>query len=122
MWNCHAVSSTSRARMLIGICSVALLAVTPSRAVAGQFEIASCQADQLNFSTSAFNDFATRGMKIKRACNPEGPGLRGLVTSNAVQTGQVPRGSVAMATISAPAGTRFTTFRWAGSAQRRDCR
>ena len=61
-------------------------------------------------------------MRIKRACNPEGPGLRGLITGNVVRGGQVPRGSVAMATISAPPGTRFTSFRWAGSAQRRDCR
>ena len=61
-------------------------------------------------------------MKIRRACDPEGPGLRGLITSNVVRRGRVPRGSVAMATISAPAGTRFTSFRWAGTARRRDCR
>ena len=49
-------------------------------------------------------------------------GLRGLITSNVVRRGRVQRGSVAMATISAPAGTRFTSFRWAGTARRRDCR
>ena len=48
----------------------------------GEFSVATCQADSLTFSTHAFVDFATRGMSIKRACNPEGPGLRGLITAN----------------------------------------
>ena len=96
--------------------------VRPMAAVAGEFSVANCQADPLNYSTRAFEDFATRGMKIKRACDPEGPGLRGLITSNVVRRGRVPRGAVALAAISAPAGTRFTSFRWAGSARRRDCR
>ena len=91
-------------------------------AVAGVFTVASCQADQVNFSSTAFNDFATRGMSIRRACNPEGPGIRGLVTANTVGRVAVPRGSVAMAALSAPEGTRFTSFRWAGSARRTDCR
>ena len=105
-----------------GALSVLLVTLASSSASAGQFTVASCQADRLNFSTSAFNDFATRGMTIRRACNPEGPGLRGLVTANSTGRVAVPRGSVAMAAISAPTGTRFTTFRWAGSARRRDCR
>ena len=45
-------------------------------------------------------------MKIRRACNPEGPGLRGLITSNVVRGGRVPRGSVALATITAPRPAR----------------
>jgi hypothetical protein len=98
------------------------MATIADGAVAGEYTVATCQADPLNFSTRAFDDFATRGMKIKRACDPEGPGLRGLVTSNVVRGARVPRGAVAMATISAPAGTRFTSFRWAGTARRRDCR
>ena len=61
-------------------------------------------------------------MRIRRACNPEGPGLRGLVTANSSGRGTVPRGAVALVATSAPAGTRFTTFRWAGSLRRRDCR
>ena len=60
-------------------------------------------------------------MKIKRACDPEGPGLRGLITSNVVRRGRVQRGAVAMATISAP-GDAVHDFRWAGTARRRDCR
>ena len=105
-----------------GALSVLLAALAASSAWAGQFTVASCQADQLNFSTTAFADFATRGMKIVRACNPEGPGLRGLITANVVQAGSVPRGAASIATINAPAGTTLTTLRWAGTARRRDCR
>src|SRR5215213_8498420 len=99
-----------------------LLAIPQAAAAAGEFTIANCQADRGGFSTTAFNDFATRGMTIRRACNPEGPGIRGLVTANSTRRGTVPRGSVALVAISAPTGTRFTTFRWAGSARRTDCR
>ncbi len=105
-----------------GVLSVLLAALLPAGATAGQFTVASCQADRVNFSTTAFTDFATRGMTIRRACNPEGPGIRGLVTANATRRGTVPRGSVAMVAFAAPGGTRFTTLRWAGSARRRDCR
>jgi hypothetical protein len=105
-----------------GALSVALAALAAANAAAGQFTVASCQADRANFSTTAFNDFATRGMTIRRACNPEGPGIRGLVTANSTNRGTVPRGAVAMVALSAPGGTRFTTFRWAGSARRSDCR
>lgn len=99
---------------------VMLVGATPARA--GQFEVATCQADRLNYGTQAFGDFATRGMKIRRACNPEGTGLRGLVTSNVIRRARIDRGSMAAATIKAPPGTTFTTFRWAGSARRVDCR
>jgi hypothetical protein len=99
-----------------------VVALGTTSALAGQFTVASCQADQLGFTTSAFSDFATRGMDIRRACNPEGPGIRGLVTGNARRRGALPRGSVAMVALTAPAGTSFTTFRWAGSARRTDCR
>src|SRR5687767_11511929 len=99
-----------------------LLAIPQAAAAAGEFTVASCQADRISFSTTAFNDFATRGMTVRRACNPEGPGIRGLVTANSTRRGSVPRGSVAMVAFAAPSGTRFTKLRWAGSARRRDCR
>ena len=57
------------------------MALSAGRAVAGEYAVANCQADPLNFSTRAFEDFATRGMKIRRACDPEGPGMRGLITA-----------------------------------------
>jgi len=96
-------------------------ALAASSADAGEFTIASCQADRVNFSSTAFSDFASRGMTIRRACNPEGPGIRGLVTANSPGRGTVPRGAVAMVALPAPAGTHLTTFRWAGSARRSDC-
>jgi hypothetical protein len=107
---------------LASACVAILIALAPGSAAAGEFAVANCQADPLNFSTRAFDDFATRGMKIRRACDPEGPGLRGLITSNVIRGGRVQRGAVAMVTISAPLGTRFASFRWAGTARRRDCR
>jgi hypothetical protein len=113
---------TAQRWFVTSACVGILVALSAEAAVAGEFSVANCQADPLNFSTRAFEDFAHRGMKIRRACDPEGPGLRGLITGNVVRGGRVPRGSVAMATISAPAGTRFTSFRWAGTARRRDCR
>lgn len=114
--------SAIRVAVVAGALTVLLAVVGTSGANAGQFVVASCQADRTNFSTTAFNDFATRGMTIRRACDPEGPGIRGLVTANVTSRGAVPRGSVAMVAINAPSGTMFTTFRWAGSARRRDCR
>jgi hypothetical protein len=102
--------------------ALTLAALAAQPAAAGDFSVANCQADPLGFSTRAFNDFATRGMKIRRACNPQGPGLRGFILGNVVRGGRVERGSVALATITAPPGTRFTTYRWEGTARRRDCR
>jgi hypothetical protein len=115
-------AAISRACAVAAPLAVLLVALTTGDAAAGEFRVASCQADRLNFSTQAFSDFATRGMKIKRACNPEGPGLRGLITANVVDRGRVARGALALASINAPAGTRFTSFRWAGTVRRRDCR
>src|SRR3954447_10106409 len=105
-----------------GVSSALLVLAAAGAASAGEFTVAACQADRANYSTTAFNDFATRGMRIRRACNPEGPGMRGLVTGNSTSRETVPRGSVAMVALSAPAGTRFTKFRWAGTARRTDCR
>src|SRR3954454_8010425 len=115
-------AAISRACAIAPPLAVLLIALTTGEAAAGEFRVASCQADRLNFSTQAFSDFATRGMKIKRACNPEGPGLRGLITANIVDRGRVARGALALASINAPPGTRFTSFRWAGTVRRRDCR
>jgi hypothetical protein len=61
-------------------------------------------------------------MMWKRACDPEGPGLRGLVTSNVVRSGRVVRGSRSSFVMKAPAGTQFGHFIWSGQARRHDCR
>ena len=97
-----------------------LLVAAPARA--NEFTINACQADRAEFSTRAFEQFANRGMMWKRACNPIGPGLRGLITSNVMRSGRVQRGSRAYFVLNAPAGTHFTQLSWSGDARRDDCR
>ena len=89
---------------------------------AGVFQIKACTADTQNWSSQAFQEFATRGMRWKRACNPEGEGLSGLVTGNVVRSGRVARGAGAYFVLNAPPGTQFATLWWSGQARRRDCR
>src|SRR5688572_6205112 len=74
------------------LCGLVLIGSAGS-AAAGEYNINACQGDRLGLSSQAFEDFATRGMMWKRACDPEGPGLRGLVTANVVRPGTVPRGA-----------------------------
>ena len=102
------------------VVGVALLVSRP--AAASEFTINACQADRAEFSTQAFDDFANRGMMWKRACDPEGPGLRGLVTANVVRAGRVARGARSYFVLNAPSGTRFARLSWSGQARRRDCR
>jgi hypothetical protein len=94
----------------------------PRQAAAGEFTIDACQADAGNFASTAFENFATRGMRWRRACNPLGPGLRGLVTANVVSSGKVAHGAQSAFVLEAPPGTAFSRLRWSGHAQRRDCR
>jgi 5-hydroxyisourate hydrolase-like protein (transthyretin family) len=110
------------ATLAVAVAAVAATATTaPSPAAAGEFTIASCQANGA-FSSGAFQDFATRGMKWRRACNPLGPGLRGLVTANASGEGHVQVGSQSAFVLEAPPETTMTKLRWSGAAHRRDCR
>ena len=44
-----------------GALSVLALLAAPGTVYAGQLTIASCQADRMNFSTTAFNDFRDQG-------------------------------------------------------------
>ena len=106
---------------LVAALATLTLAAAARPAHAGEFVVGNCQADPLSFGTRAFEDFATRGMKITRLCNPEGSGLIGLVTTNAAGSGRIARGARADAILNAPAGTYFTKFRWAGTTRRRDC-
>jgi hypothetical protein len=101
--------------------AVLLLVAAPRPALAGQFTIATCQANG-DYSSGAFEDFATRGMKWRRACNPLGPGLRGLVTANVSREGHVATGAQSAFVLEAPPGTTFSALRWSGYAHRRDCR
>jgi hypothetical protein len=94
----------------------------PRLALAGEYTIHTCEADEAGYSSAAFEVFAERGMKWRRACDPRGPGLRGLVSSNVSGPGRVPRGAEAGFILSAPPGTTFSGMRWSGHAHRRDCR
>jgi hypothetical protein len=95
---------------------------TARPANAGEYTINVCQADEAGYASGAFADFATRGMRWRRACNPLGPGLRGLVTANVPGTGRVADGAQSAFILDAPSGTSFSRLRWSGHAQRRDCR
>jgi hypothetical protein len=110
--------------LLAAVAAILLVAplARPPRAAAGEFTIDACQADAGNFASGAFENFATRGMRWRRACNPLGPGLRGLVTANVVSTGKVAHGAQSAFVLEAPPGTAFSRLRWSGHAQRRDCR
>jgi hypothetical protein len=109
-------------RVIVAVASGVVSLGHPGEAAAGAFTINTCASDPPNFSTQAFEDFATRGMMWKRACDPEGYGLRGLVTGNVVRSGRVARGARSYFTLTAPAGTYFAWIRWSGHGQRRDCR
>src|ERR1700759_3177911 len=114
------VSALPLAAIAFALASLAL-AAAPRPALAGEFTIASCEANG-SFSSGAFEDFATRGMKWRRACNPLGPGLRGLVTANVSGEGHVPVESQSAFVLEAPPQTTFSSLDWSGYAHRRDCR
>ncbi|MGN6817025.1 MAG: hypothetical protein ACTHK3_13235 [Solirubrobacterales bacterium] len=110
------------AAAIAGVLVILAGLATPRPAAAGEYTIQACQADDAGYVSSAFQDFATRGMKWRRACNPLGPGLRGLVSANVPGTGKVARGAQSGFELDAPPGTTFSRLRWSGHAQRRDCR
>lgn len=113
----------STTKILIALVAVlAIVGFAPQSATAGEYTITACQADDAGYVSAAFENFASRGMKWRRACNPLGPGLRGLVTANVPGSGRVPRGAQSAFVLKAPPETTFSRLRWSGQAQRRDCR
>ena len=100
---------------------IVVLLVCAATAWGGVFPVGACQAAPADYSTRAFDGFAHRGMSVRRACDPEGPGIRGLITRNVIARNAVRRGAAAIVTMTAPAGTQFQTFRWAGQVRRRHC-
>src|SRR5215204_831573 len=118
----HIVRTAGSLRQVAVIAALAGILTGSAPAQANEFTINACQADRSEFSTRAFEDFANRGMLWRRACNPEGPGLRGLVTANVVRAGRVARGSRSYFVLKAPEGTRFSRLSWSGQARREDCR
>ena len=64
-------------RVLIGVLGVlAVAGFLPTAAEAGTYPVVACQSDGRAFRTHAFTDFATRGMRIRRACRSGAPSLR----------------------------------------------
>ena len=124
----HALFFSTRAprhrllALVVAVVLAALAMVSPRPAAAGEFTITACQADAGEFASGAFENLATRGMRWRRACNPLGPGLRGLVTANVVTTAHVAHGAQSAFVLNAPPGTVISRFRWSGHAERRDCR
>lgn len=116
------VTGVFRTAFLVAALMATMLALAAGPANAGEFRLATCQADRMNYSMDAFAGRAGGGMTLKRACNPEGTGLRGMITTNIVRKTAIPHGSASYATIDAPPGTRFATLTWAGTFRRRDCR
>ncbi len=110
-------------KTLVALLAAVLLALVAAPPVtAGEYTIHICEADEAGYTSSAFEEFAERGMKWRRACDPLGPGLRGLVSANVPRPGRVPRGAESGFILSAPPGTAFSRLRWSGHARRRDCR
>jgi hypothetical protein len=111
----------SRSLLIALTMAIASLAA-PGPAIAGEYTISICQADDAGYVSTAFENFATRGMKWRRACDPVAPGLRGLVSSNVMGDGRVPAGAQSGFLLDAPPGTTLSRLRWSGEARRRDCR
>jgi hypothetical protein len=94
-----------------------------SASAAGTYTVNVCGAAAPGYQSGAFSEFANRGMRSKRACNPDGPPtLRGLVTSNVLRSGRVKRGAQSRFVFAAPGGTSLASMRWRGQTFRRDCR
>jgi len=89
-------------------------------ATAGTYTVRSCGAAP-GFSSQAFGDFATRGMRVRRACNPQGHGLRGLLVGNVPRPGRVAFRARSILTMVAPRGAHFKRYEWSGDLRRRDC-
>ena len=114
-------------KALIVLIALLAPAVAAPGAQASTYRIYSCQADTFpsggKFSSKAFSgQFVTRGMILRRACSPNGPGERGLMTGNRLRKGRVAKGSRSIIQIIARPGTRFRTFKWLGRLRRADCR
>jgi hypothetical protein len=110
-----------RTRRWMAALAVVAVAAQTDTASAGQYDVFACAADRVRNSSQAFGEYVTRGMRIRRACNLEGPGLRGLVTGNVPRAGRIGRGARSIAVLRAPVGTVIKTVRWSGSDRRRDC-
>ena len=123
----YCVVASTTLRLLFVPVALCVLFVVPSathaaeRAV-GTYAVANCWSDRDGQSVRAFTHFAHKGMRIRYACAPAGPGLRGVVTQNIPRKGHVKAGSMAEVSIVAPPGTEMLEFTWEARLQRVDCR
>jgi hypothetical protein len=99
-----------------------LLAAAPAGASGGFFVVANCKSDRLNYSTSAFTAYASRGMAVRKSCGPQGKEPRGIVLTPALGQGPtVEQWAYAEVVMDAPPGTNFTSITWSPEPQGRDC-
>jgi hypothetical protein len=103
------------------VCS-ALAAAPAARAANGQYEVATCKSDLINFSTDALTPKTTFGMRWRSACNSKGQGRRALVLSNVPKAGKVKYGSYSAVVMVAPSGTQFQSIEYGGFPHRANCR
>src|ERR1700750_526116 len=93
--------------LLAAALAAATLALAPAaHAANGEFEVANCKSDLLNFNTSALVPHASLGMRWRSACNNVGTGRRGFVLSNKIANGKVPYASYSAMVMDAPPGTQ----------------
>src|SRR4051812_26098575 len=91
----------------------ALVGAPAASASSGFFVVANCKSDRLNYQTSAFTPYASRGMAIRNACRPEGAEPRGLVLIPRLGQGPtVEQGAYAEVVMDAPPGTNFASITW----------
>src|SRR3954451_10135775 len=103
---------------IVGFCAGA----TPAHAANGEYTVGICQADRLGSSTEAFAEDARRGMSIAVNCEPGKREPRAVLIGNMVsKNGRVPDRSYAKMVTTAPPGTVFKTFSWAGFSNRSNC-
>ena len=108
-------------RNVVGATAMAIIcAAVAGPASAGEYTVRTCNAAP-TFATQAFGDFATRGMFVRRACNPEGRGARGLMVGNVRRGGRVKRRSRSVVGLAAPRGAHFKRYSWSGRTKRSDC-
>jgi hypothetical protein len=111
-----------RRSVVAGVVVAVALTAAADASLASTYKVGNCWADKQNFNTRAFESFATRGMKIRRACDTQIPGPNGLITSNVMRAGKVERGALSLVAMAAPPGTQIVHLTWAGWGKRADCR
>jgi hypothetical protein len=121
----YCLLASTTLRLVVALC-VLLAIPSPTQAqerAAGTYAVANCWSDRIGRSVSAFsNYYANKGMRIRYACAPSGPGLRGVVTQNIPGKRRVQAGAMSEVSIKAPPGTEMLAFTWDARIRRVDCR